>query len=126
MSKAERTDFDRWITARFAEGGPFTMLMLLIAMPDTRVDMIACTFLHVIGDETRWPDMRQMLDQSRKPWDGIALFAERPPGGGPLIDVVASARLQSRIDEVTVDRMVLNDAGFFDRKGRAIRIDPVQ
>lgn len=102
------------------------MLMLLIAMPGTQVDMIACTWLHVIGDETRWPDMRQMVEQSRKPWDAVAFFAERTPGGGPLIDVVASARLQSRIDEVTVDRMLLNDAGFFDRKGRAIRIDPLQ
>jgi hypothetical protein len=42
-----------------------------------------------------------------------------------LIDIVAKARLQERIDEVTVNRMVLNDAGFFDTHGRAIRIDPV-
>ena len=48
-----------------------------------------------------------------------------PPGGGPLIDIVAKARLQERIDEVTVDRMVLNGAGFFDTRGRPIRIDPV-
>lgn len=125
MSKAE-TEFDRWMVGRFDELGPFTMLMLLIAMPGTRVDMIACTWLHVVGSETRWREMRQMLDQSGKAWDAVALFAERTPGGGPLIDVVASARLQSRIDEVTVDRMLLNDAGFFDVKGRAIRIDPLQ
>ena len=69
--------------------------------------------------------MKGKMDQSRRYWDGVALFAESSPGGGPLLDFVAKARLQERIDEVTVNRQRLNEAGFFDTKVRAIRIDPV-
>lgn len=42
------------------------------------------------------------------------IFAERAPGGGPVIEVVARARQQARID-----------GGMFDTRGRAIRIAPV-
>lgn len=125
MSNSRATDFDRWIKERFAATEGFTALILLIAMPGTQVSMISCSYLHVIGDETDWRQMKSLIDQSRRAWDGVAFFAESSPGGGPLLDFVAKARLQERIDEVTVDRMRLNEAGFFDQKGRAIRIDPV-
>lgn len=126
MSSSEPTDFDRWIADRFAATEGFTALMLLVSIGPDRVGMIACSYLHVVGDEIDWPQMRALIDQSRRPWDGVAFFAESTPGGGPMLDVVAKARLQERIDEVTRDRMRLNEAGFFDPQGRAIRIDPVE
>ena len=125
MSRSKGAEFESWITERFAASGGFTALILLLSMGGDKVEMISCSYVHVIGDEVRWRDMKTMLDASRRKWDGFAIFAESPPGGGPLMDIVAKARLQERIDEVTVNRMVLNDAGFFDTRGRPIRIDPV-
>lgn len=125
-SSSEMTDFDRWLPARYAESEGFTALLLLVRIGAERVDLLSCAWLHVIGPETRWAEMRAMVDQSRHRWDAVALFAENAPGGGPLLDVVAKARLQERIDEVTADRMALNAAGFFDPQGRAVRIDPAE
>ena len=125
MSSSRGGEFESWIADRFAASGGFTALILLLSIVDDKVDMLSCSYVHVIGDEVRWRDMKTMLDASRRKWDGFAIFAESPPGGGPLIDIVAKARLQERIDEVTIDRMVLNNAGFFDARGRPIRIDPV-
>lgn len=126
MSNSEETDFDRWLAARYGESDGFTALMLLVAIGNAGVRMLSCAYLHVIGTETPWAEMRALVDQSKHRWDGLALFAESAPGGGPLVDVVAAARLQERINEVTANRMALNEAGFFDRHGRAIRIDPIQ
>jgi hypothetical protein len=125
LSNSKGTEFEHWIAERFAATNGFTALILLVNLGNDKVELISCSYVHVIGDEVRWRDMKTMLDASRRKWDGFAVFAESPPAGGPLIDIVAKARLQERIDEVTVNRMVLNDAGFFDAHGRAIRIDPV-
>lgn len=87
--------------------------------------MIGCAYLHVIGDEVTWPEMRKLIDQNGRPWDGVALFVESAGQGGPVAESVARRRLQEHINAVTEDRMLLNRAGFFDREGRAIRIDPI-
>lgn len=125
MSSSKGAEFERWIAEQFAATSGFTALILLITLGTDKVNLISCSYVHVIGDEVRWRDMKTMLDASRRKWDGFAIFPESPPGGGPLIDIVAEARLQERIDEVTVNRMVLNGAGFFDTHGRPIRIDPI-
>jgi hypothetical protein len=126
LSNSKGAEFESWIVEQYAATGGFTALILLLALGGDKVSMISCSYVHVIGDEVRWRDMKSMLDASRRKWDAFVVFAESPPGGGPLIDVVAKARLQERIDEVTVNRMILNDAGFFDTRGRHIRIDPVE
>lgn len=126
MSSSDGEDFESWIAARFAETRGFTALILLVAIGAEKVEPISCAYVHVVGDDVTWRNMRSMLDASRRKWSGVALFAESAPGGGPLIDVVAKARMQERIDAVTHDRMLLNEAGFFDTRGRAIRIDPVE
>lgn len=122
MSNSD-TDFERWLTTSYAATEGFTALILLVAMRG-QVDMLSCSYLHVIGDEIGWPEMKALIDQSRQPWDAVAMFAEADPAGGPLPDMLAAPKLQEKIDAVTADRMVLNDAGFFDKMGRAIRIDP--
>lgn len=131
MSSSERSHrdgagFEGWLAERFAATGGFTAVMLLLAIGGDKVAPISCAYVHVIGDEVAWRDLKSMLDASRTAWDGVAIFTEAAPGGGPVIDIVAKARMQERIDEVTVDRMVLNDAGLFDKRGRAIRIDPLE
>jgi hypothetical protein len=126
LSNSKRTEFESWIVEQYEATDGFTALILLLTLGGDKVSMISCSYVHVIGDEVRWRDMKSMLDASRRKWDAFVVFAESPPGGGPLIDVVAKARLQERIDEVTVNRMILNDAGFFDTRGRHIRIDPVE
>jgi hypothetical protein len=125
LSNSKGAEFESWIVEQYAATGGFTALILLLTLGGDKVSMISCSYVHVIGDEVRWRDMKSMLDASRRKWGAFVVFAESPPGGGPLIDVVAKARLQERIDEVTVNRMILNDAGFFDTRGRHIRIDPV-
>lgn len=125
MSSAEGRDFEQWIVERYAATSGFTALILLLAIDKGRIDMISCSYLHVIGDEVRWTDMKSMLDASLRKWDAVSIFPESPAGGGPLMDLIAKARLQERIDEATADRMTLNSSGLFDRKGRAFRIDPV-
>jgi len=125
LSSSDGKEFEGWIVDRFAEANGFTALLLLLSIDKGRIDMISCSYLHVIGDEVAWKDMKSMLDSSRRKWDAFAIFPESPPGGGPLLDVVAKARLQERIDEVTANRMVLNTSGLFDRRGRAFRIDPI-
>lgn len=126
MSNSDGVAFEAWIKDRFADTGGFTALVLLLTIGDGKVSPISCSYVHVIGDEVSWRDMHAMLAASRRKWDGVAIFAEAAPGGGPLIEITAKARLQERIDEVTMNRMTLNDAGLFDTRGRAIRIDPVE
>lgn len=126
MSNSKGAAFEQWIVDRFADTGGFTALILLLSIQDGKIQPISCSFVHVIGDEVRWKDMRAMLDMSRRQWDGFVVFPESAPGGGPLVDFVAKARLQERIDEVTMDRMVLNSGGLFDKQGRAFRVDPVE
>lgn len=126
VAPAPGHELERWFAERFAETRGFTALILLLSISNGRISPISCSYVHVIGGEVAWPDMKTMLDAARRRWDGVAIFPETAPGGGPVIDIVAKARLQGRIDEVTVNRMVLNDAGLFDAKGRAFRIDPVE
>jgi hypothetical protein len=126
LSSSDGAEFESWIEERYAATDGFTALILLLAIGSDKIEPISCSFVHVIGDEVRWADMKTMLDASRRKWQGAAIFAESPPGGGPLIDIVAKARLQERIDAVTFDRMVLNEAGLFDTRGRAFRIDPIE
>lgn len=125
MSNSKGREFETWIAGKFAETGGFTALILLLDIGADKVSPISCSYVHVIGDEIAWKSMKSMLDASGRRWSGFAIFPETAPGGGPLIDIVAKARLQERIDQVTADRMTLNTGGMFDTKGRAIRIDPV-
>jgi hypothetical protein len=126
LSSSEGGDFERWLAERFAATGGFTALVLLLEIGERSVRPVSCSFAHVVGIELDWAALARLLDGAGQPWDGVVIFGEAAPGGGPLIESVARARLQARIDEVTIDRMCLNEGGFFDRHGRALRIDPVE
>jgi len=74
MALACTTDFDDWLVETFARVGSFTMLIVLVKIADTTVTPQASSYLHVIGDETRWPDMINLLSGAGVVWDGAAFF----------------------------------------------------
>lgn len=108
-SSSEATDPDRLPTARSAATGKFMALMQLTRFGEVPA-LLSCAFRRVIGDGTRWPEMCAPIDRSRKRRDATAPFA--------------AARLRSRIDEATANRVAPSAAGFHDPRGRAIRIGP--
>jgi hypothetical protein len=119
------TDFDGWIAARFRDGGAFTALILLVAIDETRVEPVASTFAHVIGDEIGWPEMAALLDASGKPWDGVVFYAASLEGGGTLAPGDARRVLRQMEEQVLVDRGRINAGHFFDRQGRRMRIEEI-
>lgn len=125
MSKSDGQDFNVWVDDQIASTDGFTAIVMLLALSEQSVEPVSCSYVDMIGDETRWDDLKGTLDDTGQRWDAVAIFPESAPGGGPLVDVVAKARLQARIDEVMADGMALNDSGMFDALGRAIRIAPV-
>lgn len=126
MSSSDGADFHRWVAGAFADGGGFTALIILLEIGGDKVTPLTCSHLHFIGPEVRWREMRDLLDRSGRKWQGAAFFTAQAPGGGPVADFVAQAQLQSRAEEVIMNRMRLNDAALFDRRGRLFRVDPAE
>lgn len=122
MSNSEGRDFESWIAARYGETNGFTMLVLLLATSGDAITPVSSSFVHVVGTHVPWGNMKGMLDGSGREWDAAAMFPESAPGGGPLIEIVAKARLQQRIDELSADPSQIAEGNVFDRRGRAIHI----
>lgn len=122
MSNSDGHDFESWIAERYAETNGFTALVLLLATSGDTITPLSSSFVHVVGTQVPWSGMKGMLDGSGRQWDAVAMFSESAPGGGPLIEVVAKARLQQRIDELSADPMQITEGSLFDRRGRAIHI----
>ncbi len=119
------TDFDGWIAERFRDGGAFTALILLVAIDGTRIEPMASTFAHVIGDEIGWIEMAALLDASGKRWDGVVFYAAALEGGGTLSPEDARRVLRQMEEQILVDRSRINAGHFFDRQGRRMRIEEV-
>lgn len=128
MSRSDETrplSFDAWLDAELAETGEFTALVVLVAIGDLSVTPLRSTWFHVIGPDTRWSQVRKLMDGSGAAWDG-ALFAPRThDDGGPLPDPLARIALRDLSDAVIADRSMLNREHFFDRKGRRMRVEEV-
>ncbi|HEY2052002.1 MAG TPA: hypothetical protein VGH03_21890, partial [Caulobacteraceae bacterium] len=117
------TDFDDWLVETFARTGGFTMLIVLVEIGTTTVQPLASSYVHVVGDETRWPDMVRLFAETRTAWDGAAFFqADR---AGLVADPVARQRLQSLMRHLEDDRSLLKHAEFFDPRGLRLRIEEV-
>jgi len=124
-SKGRATDFDRWIVEAFAADGPFTVAVILLEIGETRVTPVRSTFLNVIGDEVEWREIAALFARAGHDWDGAAFFPATDDGGGALPDTAARRWLADVERRVEADRLALNDAQFFDRLGRRLRIDEV-
>jgi hypothetical protein len=117
------TDFDEWLALTFARVGAFTMLIVLVEIGETTAGLLASSYLHVIGDETRWPDMVGMFEDAGAAWNGAAFYqADR---AGLVTDAVARQRLQELMRHLEGDRSLLKHAEFFDARGLRLKIEEV-
>ena len=74
IASANETDFDDWILSAFAEAGPFTILFVLLRVEGIRIDLLRSAYLHVVGDELRWPDMVHLFGGAGVDWSGVVFF----------------------------------------------------
>lgn len=124
-SDARPTLFDQWLPAEYAERGDFTALVVLVGIGGTSIDLLRSTFLNVIGNETRWREIRQLFESSGASWDGAAFFPVNSFFRGPVPNDVARSELRELEEKLREDRRLLNDGHFFDRKGRRMKVEEV-
>jgi len=117
------TDFDRWLENQFIASGPFTALIILVKIEGTTIWPLGSSYATVIGSDLHWPDMRRLLDRSKLPWNGTAIFPAFAEAGGPLSDGSARQRLEQAQERVIADHSALNDGFFFDRQGRMMQLE---
>lgn len=123
MSVPALTDFDDWLIGTFARVGPFTVLIILVDIGDISVTPLRSTYLHVVGDEIRWPEMARLFDGAGVAWNGAAFFqADR---GGLVVDAEAKRRLASLVRHVNEDRKILNDGEFFNPQGLRLKLEEI-
>jgi hypothetical protein len=123
MTPACTTDFDDWLVETFTRVGSFTMLIVLVEIGETSVSPLASSYLHVIGNETRWTDMTELLSGASVPWSGAAFFqADR---GGLVDDATARHRLSSLTRHLEKDRSLLTHSELFNAQGLRLKIEEI-
>jgi hypothetical protein len=120
-----KADFEQWLSAQFADTGPFTLFIVLVRMADDEVVPLKSSYAHLIGDDMTWREMQRLLDRAGAAWDGVAFFVGLAHAGGPLPDAEAAQKLREVEADVKADPLALNRGRFFDRMGRHLRIDEV-
>ncbi len=120
-----RTEFDEWLADMVRRHREFTVLVILTSIGDRHVVPLCSTYLHVIGDEVGWEDIKVMFASSDRSWDGAAFFATKARDGGPVDNSTARVRLAELEAKVTADRMILNEGSYFNTEGRKIQIEPI-
>jgi hypothetical protein len=122
-SAARATDFDDWLVETFGRVGAFTMLIVLVEIGETSVALLRSSYLHVIGDETRWSDMARLFAGSGAAWNGAAFFqADRM---GLVDDAIAKRRLASLVRHLERDRSILGHGELFEARGLRLKIEEV-
>jgi hypothetical protein len=119
------TEFDAWLQDMVARHGEFTVLVILTEIDERRVAPMCSTYLHVVGDEVDWQEMKHLLAGAGRQWQGAAFFPTKARNGGPIDRETARLRLTELEAKVMENRTVLNDGHFFDTLGRRIEIEPV-
>lgn len=131
MSKSKRvahpgTDFDGWVVEEFRRSEGFTALVILVAIGDLAITPLRSTFVHVIGDDIDWTQVETMLAGAGVAWNGVVFSPLSDAEGGPVDDGHARAALRMLELEVRADRLRINDAHFFDRLGRRMKVEEAQ
>ena len=124
MTQAFDTDFDEWLVGAFDDAGPFTILFVLVAIGETRIDLLRSAFLHVIGDEMRWPGMAALLDGAKVNWSGVVFF--RAGREGLVEDDEARNRLASLVRKLHEDRTLIREGEFFNRDGLRLALEDIR
>lgn len=122
---AHGTDFDVWLQAMVAGHGEFTVLVILTEIGERSVVPLCSTYLHVIGDEVDWAEVKSLFAGADRNWDGAAFFPTKGREVGPVDRETVRRRLAELEAKVVENRMVLNDGHFFDTHGRRIEIAPI-
>jgi hypothetical protein len=117
--------FDQWLQAEFSERGEFTVLIVLVAVSGTSIDLLRSTFINVIGDDTHWREVRQLLENAGVKWDGAAFFPVNRFLRGPVPNEIARSELRELEAKLREDRRILNEGHFFDRKGRRMKVEEI-
>jgi hypothetical protein len=123
MTLACTTDFDDWLVETFSRVGSFTMLIVLVEVSETSVSLLASSYLHVIGNETRWADTVELLATSGAQWNGAAFF--QGDRGGLIDDATAKQRLSSLTRHLEKDRSLLTHSDLFNAQGLRLRIEEI-
>jgi hypothetical protein len=123
MAASCTTDFDDWLVETFAKVGAFTMLIVLVEIGETSIALLASSYLHVIGNETRWADMVNLLSRADVPWSGAAFF--RGDRGGLIDDATARQRLAILTRHLEKDHSILSHGEFFNTQGLRMKIEPI-
>lgn len=124
MSISERPSrFDAWLSGEYGRRGDFTVLVVLVAVEGSAIDLLRSTFMNVIGNETRWIELRELLSGSGAAWNAAAFFPVSAFFNGPVPNDIARAELRDLESRLREDRRVLNEGHFFDRKGRRIKVE---
>jgi hypothetical protein len=124
LSTSERTEFEEWLAGMVRQHGEFTALVILAGIAERKVTPLCSTYLHIMGDDVDWEDIKLMFVGSGQSWDGAAFFPTKGPNGGPVDNPTARLRLGELEAKVSEDRMILNEGNFFDNLGRRIEIEP--
>jgi hypothetical protein len=127
LSISERhSRFDAWLSGEYERRGDFTMMVVLVDVADTRIELLRSTFMNVIGDETRWVELRELLSSSGVAWNAAAFFPVSAFFNGPVPNEIARSELRDLETRLREDRQVLNEGHFFDRKGRRLKVDEIR
>ena len=120
MKLAQNTDFDNWLVNVFAEVGWFTILIVLVDIDEDTVFPLASSYAHILGDETRWADIANVITVPGVPWNGAAIF--RVGGGGFVDNTTAQERLSSLTRDLEERPPLFGDGRIFDLNGRLLSI----
>ncbi|WFU73420.1 hypothetical protein [Bradyrhizobium sp. CB2312] len=123
MSSACVTDFDDWLVETFARVGSFTMLVVLVDIGEMTLSPLSSSYLHVVGDETRWRDMLDLLSGAAAAWNGAAFY--RADRAGLIDDQLARQRLASLTRHLERDQSLLIHSEFFNAQGLRLKIEEV-
>lgn len=119
------TEFEAWLAQEFERTGPFTALIILLAIQPAQVTPLCSTYANVVGPEVGWDEMSLLLAGAGLSWDGVVFFVATAQGGGALPNVAARTRLREVEEAIRGDRLRLNDGHFFDRAGRRLQIEAI-
>lgn len=120
----QNTDFDDWLVSTYEDTGSFTMLFVLVSIGETRVELLRSAYLHVIGDELRWPDMVKTFAGAGVDWSGVVFY--RAGREGLVEDREAKARLNALVRKLHEDRSLIRDGEFFNADGLRLSIEEIR
>lgn len=124
MTPAIETDFDEWLAATHREVGDFTVLFVLMAIGETSVTPLRSAWLHVVGDETRWPDMARLFAGAGVAWSGVVFW--RAGREGLVPDAEARVRLNALTRKLHEDRTLIRDGDFFNADGLRLGLEEMK